>query len=1544
VANPPSDNDQANIYYSAFNRYPRIVDGVTGIAQMVLIGPGAGQGTIPVYIEGGLLWVGQNLTIGDASGVQGRLEMTGGRLVVGNSLDVGANGTGIFQLYGGTATAAVFSVASNLYSYLDVGGGTLVINGNVTNKIAGYVADGLVIAYDGNGSVQYDYNVSVTGKTSVRGSSFYTSYGPTPESGATDLPVTNVVLRWKASAHASPTLGHDVYFGSDSNAVATATTASTNVYLGRVTATNYTIAGPLTVDQTYYWRIDEVNTNLPGSPWKGAIWSFTPGKPRVFWTSLPNYPDEAVLVRGNGFWSIGHTKVQLARLPDDTIGNPNVNDPAPTVAEWTDAQTVMSHKRGIHFILPVASDMPAGVYAYRIITGGKTSDIQRLNRPDPWWTLGDTGSKASPGGWIRVQGRAINLDKNGGGATNVRLAFVQGGATIGIATAQQAEAYSARFPIPASVTAGTYTVYIHNGYGGNAGWVRCATKPLDSGAHQGFTISNPVVWPTNVFNITTFTNATDTLRFRAALNAASNNGGGVVYVPAGTYSISNIQMRVPNKTIVRGDGSGLSVLRWPTNASANKDEYVFTGGEYAFENLHLDFVSHTGHLINTWGQFRIQDCKISRYLNVNNKPQSGIRTINCSGDNIQIIGNEFTGLSRGIQTEANHVQIISNYFHSSVQGGNAIQAEDGYNTLIEHNNIKSYGITLANYGGPYSDFYYLAHNTVPGWSTDGGDGPYLGYIESVNGTNMLLAGSLNLSTGTLYDYCGVYILDGRGEGQYRHMKSRNGRNITLDRAWDVDPDGSSIVHLVTQIGRAILYRNQFVGDWVWAYRHSTDIVYSQNTVTYPNNWMNGWMNAGGGGRNQAILPGWNAEWYDNVIVTGNVQLGYTVNTLSDRLEDRTPLHIEFLKGRSVGDGIVFRNNIAHSNTASASRIELSGAFANHNGIIENNHVSTNSRSGNFSHVLVRGNRWLDDRPTYVGFPASSQTLLVWPAVDGADWPSPVHGATLVATNVTLSWTGGSGVTWRDVYVGTNFAQVANATTNSGGLFKGTQSATTYAPAGLAHDTRYYWRVDEVKSGARIKGQVWQFTTIVEAPALAASPAPGNGATPVEIDATLAWTAGARATSHRVYIGTNAASLAYAGEQTATTHDPGPLAYDTTHYWRIDGVNEGGVTTGDVWSFTTIIEAPGLASAPSPDSPSSSTVNAPTLSWSAGARAAERRVYFGTSAAAVGSANSGDPEHVATQSSTSYAPGTLAYNATYYWRIDEMNAGGVATGPVWNFTVDMPSPSTPTNLQAEGIYNGVDLIWSAAAFADSYTVKRATNSGGPYATIATGVADTSLADTNLGLGVTYYYVVAAVNAVSGSSGDSAEASATTESLLSPWETVVIGNVTYPGHAFWSNGTYFVGASGSDIWNASDHFRYVYQLASGDCDIIGRVTSVQNVDSWTKFGVMIRESVATNAEHMAVHMRPTVGVSCQWRLTAGGNATQTAVSIGAPPKWVRVNRTGNTFTGYYSTNGTNWTTINSKTITMSSNVLIGISLTSHNNSTMATGTITSVTATP
>ena len=359
-----------------------------------------------------------------------------------------------------------------------------------------------------------------------------------------------------------------------------------------------------------------------------------------------------------------------------------------------------------------------------------------------------------------------------------------------------------------------------------------------------------------------------------------------------------------------------------------------------------------------------------------------------------------------------------------------------------------------------------------------------------------------------------------------------------------------------------------------------------------------------------------------------------------------------------------------------------------------------------------------NRQSLIGFVVKSTGGVSAPGK--ATSPSPSTGATSVGITTDLSWTADSNATSHDVYFGTT----------SPGTSQGEQTGTTFDTGTMANGTTYYWRIDEKNAGGTTTGDVWSFTTIVAAPGQATSPSPSTGATDVSISTTLSWTAGTNATSHNVYFGTSSSPSLVSSGQTTTTYSPGTLTNGTTYYWRIDEINAGGTTTGTVWSFTTIVAAPGQATSPSPSTGATDVSISTTLSWTAGTNATSHNVYFGTS---------NSPSLVSSgQTTTTYSPGTLTNSTTYYWRVDEINAGGTTTGTVWSFTTIVAAPGQATSPSpstgATSVSITPTLSWTAGTNATSHLVYFGTTSPGTYQGEQAGTTY----DTGTMASITTYY--------------------------------------------------------------------------------------------------------------------------------------------------------------------------------------------------------------
>ncbi len=96
---------------------------------------------------------------------------------------------------------------------------------------------------------------------------------PYPANGATGTKMT-LLLTWSAGDYAA---SHDVYFGTDADAVKNAGKTSPEFKGVKALGNESYDPGKLAWATTYYWRVDEVNTVRPDSPWVGNLWSFTTG-------------------------------------------------------------------------------------------------------------------------------------------------------------------------------------------------------------------------------------------------------------------------------------------------------------------------------------------------------------------------------------------------------------------------------------------------------------------------------------------------------------------------------------------------------------------------------------------------------------------------------------------------------------------------------------------------------------------------------------------------------------------------------------------------------------------------------------------------------------------------------------------------------------------------------------------------------------------------------------------------------------------------------------------------------------------------------------------------------------------------------------------------------------------------------------------------------------------------------------------------------------------------------------------------------------------
>ena len=175
----------------------------------------------------------------------------------------------------------------------------------------------------------------------------------------------------------------------------------------------------------------------------------------------------------------------------------------------------------------------------------------------------------------------------------------------------------------------------------------------------------------------------------------------------------------------------------------------------------------------------------------------------------------------------------------------------------------------------------------------------------------------------------------------------------------------------------------------------------------------------------------------------------------------------------------------------------------------------------------------------------------------------------------------------------------------------------------------------------------------------------------------------------------------------------------------------------------------------------------------------------------------------------------------------------------------------------------------------------------------------------------------------------------------WTDADIGSPGLAGAAGYKDGLWTVTGGGADIWNTADQFNFASTNYTGDGTMIVLVMSLQNSDpssGWSKAGLMFRNDSTAGSANVSIVATATQGVSFQWRSTAGGSSSFSQHSGISSPVWLKLVRSSAAFTGYYSTDGSNWVQVSSQSVTLNNTVMAGFDVTAHNNSALNTATFT------
>jgi glucose/arabinose dehydrogenase len=180
--------------------------------------------------------------------------------------------------------------------------------------------------------------------------------------------------------------------------------------------------------------------------------------------------------------------------------------------------------------------------------------------------------------------------------------------------------------------------------------------------------------------------------------------------------------------------------------------------------------------------------------------------------------------------------------------------------------------------------------------------------------------------------------------------------------------------------------------------------------------------------------------------------------------------------------------------------------------------------------------------------------------------------------------------------------------------------------------------------------------------------------------------------------------------------------------------------------------------------------------------------------------------------------------------------------------------------------------------------------------------------------------------------------------SGWTCQDIGTPVLAGNASVSGGIWTIQGAGDDIHGTADQFQFDDEALAGNGTISAEVETQGDTNAWAKAGVMLRTSTAPGAIDYALLVSPGNGIVVEGRTTTGGNNNRigSTVAYGGLPVYLEVQRNGNTFSAYTSTNGTRWKLVpgSTVTITVTGSMLEGLAVTSHDAAALSTVTMGSV----
>ena len=610
-----------------------------------------------------------------------------------------------------------------------------------------------------------------------------------------------------------------------------------------------------------------VTASVPGT---------TPGTaPLVLWHSQPASPGQSVLIYGD---DLERVRLKVRRLDDGPAGEAGAADPGPS-GGGSDAPAIQPREHALKVVLPPQE--PPGIFAVELEAGVRRQTVL-VNAPRPWWARGARRLDPTPGEDLRVFGLGLGWQGAreplaGTPPGNPRTRLVLRGPERVELEVSQADLYSIRAPLPAGLAPGDYEVWVHNGCGGAAGWSRC-DEPVR--------VRRAEPWPSREFNALHFGARGDGIAedqgpVQAALDAAGQAGGGVVWLPSGQYRFHR-PLRMPRRVLLKGAGRDSTLLYWSNRHFARLRGIVHGEAQFGLEDMTLAYVGAERGIENMaeveggslyskanrppwwqegditlrrlvirwspygarpgWGQLS-DTLDITRQLNFESLDAAGTGVaVWLCGRDIRI---EDCDIHSGgfplLLAFMSDGSLVRNNTLRTGRGG-LVWAQRGRKAIWEDNqmlgadNMSRAGWSTKAH--PYYDEVYFRGNTVAfAHSADyeivGSDGAspvYYGGVASTGGTSVRLRKPVRSWPFEPEGHL-AFVLAGRGKGQARTVVRGTSDSIEIDRPWDVTPDDTSVLGINHSLRRWLMVGNRIAdGDSMQMYGLNHEVVFAENQL------------------------------------------------------------------------------------------------------------------------------------------------------------------------------------------------------------------------------------------------------------------------------------------------------------------------------------------------------------------------------------------------------------------------------------------------------------------------------------------------------------------------------------------------------------------------------------------------------------------------------------------------------------------------------------------------------------------------------------------